>query len=113
MEVTMTTGVEFIRRMQEDAEFRQQVQAQPREERLTFLRNEGYDFSPYIQILNNLSSGRRTPWERPYSGGRGIPGKQTSKFLDRIRQLLFPFPFPWCRRRLWIRVRTGVRLPHL
>ena len=44
----MKTGVEFIQRMQEDAEFRRKVNAWLNgEERLAFLKSEGYDFTPF------------------------------------------------------------------
>jgi hypothetical protein len=103
----MKTGLEFIQRMQADAEFRQKVEAQPREERLAFLRNEGYDFGPFIQILNNLSSGRRTPGGRAQPGGKGTPGKQTSNFLSRLSQLWFASPSLCPHRQSFIRVRQG------
>ena len=46
----MKTGFEFIQRIQEDAEFRRQVNACPEGvERLAFLKSEGYDFSPFIR----------------------------------------------------------------
>ena len=64
----MKTGFEFIQRIQEDAEFRRKVNACSKgEERLAFLKKEGYDFSPFIQILNNLSSGKQSAggWEHP------------------------------------------------
>jgi hypothetical protein len=51
----MKTGFEFIQRMQEDAEFRRKVNAcLEGEERLAFLKNEGYDFTPFVQIIDNV-----------------------------------------------------------
>jgi hypothetical protein len=52
----MAPGNAFIQRMQEDAEFRQKVKAcADGADRLAFLKSEGYDFTPFIQILDNLS----------------------------------------------------------
>ena len=57
----MKSGDEFIKRMQEDAEFRRKVNACPSgAERLAFLKSQGYDFSPFIRILNNLSTGKQS-----------------------------------------------------
>jgi hypothetical protein len=73
MEVAMETGVAFIQRMQEDVEFRRQVNACANGvERLAFLKKEGYDFSPFIQILNNLSS------PKPPIDGLRHPGQSAS-----------------------------------
>lgn len=90
-EAAMKTGVEFIQRMQQDAEFRRKVHACPEgEERLAFLKIEGYDFSPFIRILNNLSSGQQP------AAGLGHPGENVhsrenaSGFLGRVRQLFRP-----------------------
>jgi hypothetical protein len=87
-EVAMKTGFEFIERIQEDAEFRQKVNAcLEGEERLAFLKSEGYDFSPFIQILNNLSAGKQS------TGGLGHPGvsagsrQGASGFLGRISKI--------------------------
>jgi hypothetical protein len=87
-EGAMRTGFEFIRRIREDAEFRRKVNAcSEGEERLAFLKQEGYDFSPFIQILDNLSSGQQS------SGGLGRPGENASPrqgasgLLSRISQL--------------------------
>ena len=87
----METGVSFIQRMQEDAEFRQKVNAFANvPERLEFLKSEGYDFTPFIQIFDNLSCGRQS------AGGLGQPAKNTSHsqgapgFLGRIRQIFSP-----------------------
>lgn len=91
----MKTGLEFIQRMQEDAVFRQKVNAHPQgEERLAFLRSEGYDFGPFIQILNNLSSGQRSPggWSQP--GGSAIRGNEPPGFFSRISQILFASKSP-------------------
>ena len=84
----MKTGYEFIQRIHEDAEFRRQVNACPEgEERLAFLKSQGYDFSPFILIMNNLSSGKQS------TGGLGHPGKSASPrqgasgFLARISQI--------------------------
>jgi hypothetical protein len=60
-EAAMETGVSFIQRMQEDAEFRQKVNACANGvERLAFLKSEGYDFTPFIQILDKLSSSQQS-----------------------------------------------------
>jgi hypothetical protein len=83
----MKTGFEFIQRIHEDAEFRRQVNAcSEGEERLAFLKSQGYDFSPFILILNNLSSGKQS------TGGLGHPGESASPrqglqvFSSRISQ---------------------------
>lgn len=53
----MERGVAFIQRVREDARFRLKVDACANGlERLAFLKREGYDFAPFVQILNNLSS---------------------------------------------------------
>ena len=50
-EAAMKTGFEFIQRIQEDADFRRKVNAcSEGEERLAFLKSEGYDFFPFIEI---------------------------------------------------------------
>jgi hypothetical protein len=73
MEVAMEKGVSFIQRMREDSEFRQKVNACANSlERLAFLKSEGYDFFPFIQILNNLSSCNQS------AAGLGQAGKGTS-----------------------------------
>ena len=84
----MKTGFEFIQRIQEDDEFRRQVNAcSEGEEGFAFLKKEGYDFSPFIQILNNLSSCKQS------NGGWGHPGESAgprqgaSGFLGRISQI--------------------------
>ena len=84
----MKTGFEFIQRIQEDAEFRRKVNAcSEGEERLAFLKSEGYDFSPFIKILNNLSS------DKPSTGALGQPAEGAgprqgaSGVLGRISQI--------------------------
>lgn len=70
----MERGVSFIQRMREDAEFRLKVNACANSlERLAFLKSEGYDFSPFLQILNTMSSGQHS------AGGLGQPGKSASQ----------------------------------
>jgi len=84
----MKTGFEFIQRMHEDAEFRQKVNACPEgEERLAFLRSEGYDFTPFVRILDNLS-GSQPPieWRQEPEGGAG-PGKATSGFFGLLHKI--------------------------
>jgi hypothetical protein len=72
-EVAMKTGVSFIQRMKDDDEFRQKVNACANGvDRLAFLKSEGYDFTPFMQILNNLSSCQQT------SGGLRQPDKSKS-----------------------------------
>ncbi len=69
----METGVAFIQRMREDAEFRQKVNAcADGVERLAFLKSEGYDFTPFLQIMDDLSSSQQS------AGGLGQPGTSTS-----------------------------------
>jgi hypothetical protein len=69
----MKAGADFIKRMQDDAEFRHKVNAcLEGEERLAFLKSEGYDFSPFVQILNNLLYGHQP------TGGLGPPGASAS-----------------------------------
>jgi hypothetical protein len=96
-EAAMKTGFAFIQRIQEDAEFRRQVNAcSEGEERLAFLKKEGYDFSPFIQILNNLSSCKQS------NGGWGNPGESAGPrqgaagFLGRIWHIVrAPKPPVW------------------
>jgi len=84
----MKTGFEFIQRIQEDAEFRRQVNAcSEGEERLAFLKKEGYDFSPFIEILNNLSSGKQSSVELGPRGESASPRQGASGFIGRIRQI--------------------------
>jgi hypothetical protein len=88
MEVAMKTGFDFIQRMQEDAEFRQKVNAYPQgEERLAFLRSEGYDFRPFVRILDNLS-GNRQPidWRQEPEGG-AAPRKATAGFFGLFHKI--------------------------
>jgi hypothetical protein len=94
-EVAMKAAAEFIKRMEEDAEFRQKVNAfHEGEERLAFLKSEGYDFSPFVRILNNLSSGHQA------AGGAGPPGARASRkpgasgFLGRLNQIFHPHRDP-------------------
>jgi len=87
-EVAMKTGFEFIQRMQEDAEFRRKVNACPEgEERLAFLKSEGYDFFPFIQILNRISSGKQSTGELGHPGESASPRQGASGFLGRISQI--------------------------
>ena len=84
----MKTGFEFIQRMQEDAEFRRKVNAcLEGEERLAFLKSEGYDFSPFIQILNNLSSGQQSTGGLGHPGESASPRQGASGFFGRISQI--------------------------
>jgi hypothetical protein len=81
----MKEAAQFIKRMQEDAEFRQKVKARfEGEERLAFLKSEGYDFSPFIQILNNLSDVHRSAGGVRPPGGRVGPKPGASRFLGRL-----------------------------
>jgi hypothetical protein len=69
----MKRGVSFIQRMQDDAEFREKVKACANgADRLEFLKSEGYDFTPFMQIVDNLCSCQQT------SGGLQQPGKSFS-----------------------------------
>ena len=84
----MKTGFEFIQRIQEDAEFRRKVKACAEgEERLAFLRSEGYDFSPFIQILNNLSSCKQSNSGLGYPGASASPRQGAPGFFGRIRHI--------------------------
>ena len=84
----MKTGHEFIQQMQEDEVFRRRVEDCPSgEERLAFLKSEGYDFSTFIQIINNLSSGHWPTGGLGQPGGSAIPGKSRSGFLGRVSQI--------------------------
>jgi hypothetical protein len=98
-EAVMKTGFEFIQRIQKDAEFRRQVNGCPEgEERLAFLKKEGYDFSPFIQILNNLSSCRQSNGGLGYPGESASPRQGASGFLGRIRHIFRAPEFPiWSR----------------
>jgi len=84
----METGVSLVQRMQEDAEFRQNLNACANGvERLALLKIEGYDFTRFIQIWDNLSS------RQPSAGGLGQPGERASHrqgapgFWSRISQI--------------------------
>jgi len=95
----METGVAFMQRMREDAEFREKVNAFVNiQERLAFLKSEGYDFTPFMQILDNLSSN----WQS--AGGLGQPANGTrhtqgpTGFLGRIRQIFRPTKVPRLER---------------
>ena len=78
----MKTGVEFLQRMQEDAEFRQKVNACPNgAARLAFLQSQGYDFTAFVQILDNLSSGQQPAGGLKGSGQNAGPGQGTSRFF--------------------------------
>ena len=84
----MNTGFEFIQRMQEDAEFRRKVNAcLEGEQRLAFLKSEGYNFYPFIQILNNLSSAKQSTDGLGHPGESASPRQGPSGFLGRIRQI--------------------------
>jgi predicted ribosomally synthesized peptide with nif11-like leader len=84
----MKTGVEFLQRMREDAEFRQQVNACPNgPARLAFLQREGYDFTVFVQILDNLSSVQRSAGGSKGSGQSAGPGQGVSGFFSRLRQI--------------------------
>ena len=84
----MKTGFEFIQRIHEDAEFRRQVNAcSEGEERLAFLKSQGYDFSPFILIMNNLSSGKQSTGGLGHPGKSAIPRQGASGFLARISQI--------------------------
>jgi len=84
----MKTGDEFIQRMQEDAEFRQKVNACPNgAARLAFLQSEGYDFSPFVQIMNNLSYGKQSTGWPGQPGDSASHEQAASGFLGRISQM--------------------------
>jgi hypothetical protein len=84
----MKTGFEFIQRIHEDAEFRRKVHAcLDGKERLAFLKSEGYDFSPFIQILDNLSSDKQSTGGLKHSAEIARPMQGGSGFLNRIRQI--------------------------
>jgi hypothetical protein len=87
-EMSMKTGVEFLQRMREDAEFRQKVNACPTgAARLAFLQSEGYDFNPFVQILDNLSSGQRPGGGSTRWGESAGPRQGASGFFGRLRQI--------------------------
>jgi hypothetical protein len=87
----MKTGDEFIQRMQEDAEFRRKVNACPEgEERLAFLKSQGYDFSPFVRIMNKLSYGKQSTGWPGQPGNSARPEQPPSGFLGRISQMFRP-----------------------
>ena len=95
----MKTGFEFIQRIHEDAEFRRQVNAcLEGEERLAFLKSQGYDFSPFIQILNNLSSGKQSTGGLGHPGESAGPRQGATGFLGRIRQIFHATKAPRLNR---------------
>ena len=84
----MKTGYEFIQRMQEDEVFRRRVKGCPSGEvRLAFLKSEGYDFSPFIQIINKLSSRQWPTGGLGQPEGSATPAKSHSGFLGRISRI--------------------------
>jgi len=86
----MKTGFDFIQRMQQDEEFRRQVNACLQcKERLAFLKKAGYDFTPFTQIINQLAKWQRSIGECRQPRGSATPGQGRSGFLARINQI-FP-----------------------
>jgi hypothetical protein len=84
----MKTGQEFIQRMKKDREFREKVHAcSDRETRLAFLHSQGYDFTPFIQIIDNMSPGTRVPGSFPASPCRPRPRKNPAGFWGRLGRL--------------------------
>ena len=84
----MKTGFDFIQRMQQDAEFRRKVHAcLQSEERLAFLKKEGYDFTPFMQIINQLASWQRSIGELGGPAGVPPPVRAAHGFLARINQI--------------------------
>jgi hypothetical protein len=84
----MKTGFEFIQRMQEDAEFRRKVNAcLEGKERLAFLKSEGYDFTPFVQIIDKLSCGQRSAVWLGQPGESASPKRGASGFLGRLGQI--------------------------
>lgn len=84
----MKGAAEFFKRMQEDAEFRQKVNAcLEGEERLAFLKKEGYDFSPFVKILNNLSYCHQSIGGLEAPGPSASPKPGASGFLGRLGQI--------------------------
>ena len=84
----MKTGVPFIQRMKDDAEFRQKVNACANGvDRLAFLKSEGYDFSPVMKILDNLSSCQQTSGGLRQPGKSTIPRQRGSNLWSRITQI--------------------------
>ena len=84
----MKTGLEFIQRMKKDQEFREKVQACPDgETRLAFLHSQGYDFTPFIKIIDNMPVGPQVPAGFPEPGGRPRPRQRPAGFLGRLGRL--------------------------
>lgn len=91
----MKTGFEFVQRIQQDAEFRRKVHACPDgEARLAFLKSEGYDFSPFIEILDNLSSVKQSAGGSGRPSANASPRQGASSFIGRIRQIFRPTKGP-------------------
>ena len=91
----METGVKFIQRMQEDAEFRQKVNdCANGAERLAFLKKEGYDFTPFTQILDNLSSSQQSADRWAQLGTRASHRQGAPGFWSRISQIFRPTKAP-------------------
>jgi hypothetical protein len=87
----METGVEFIQRMREDAEFRQKVNACPNgAARLAFLKNEGYDFTAFTPILENLSVSQPSAGSLKQPGAGVNHGQADPGFWSRISQIFRP-----------------------
>jgi hypothetical protein len=83
----MKAAAELIERIKEDAGFRQKVNAcQEGEERLAFLKSEGYDFTPFVQILNNLSDGQPAGEAWPPDAS-AAPKPGASGFLGRLNRI--------------------------
>ena len=84
----METGVSLIQRMQEDAEFRRKVNAcREGEERFAFLKSEGYDFTTFVKIMKDLSSGQQFAGWLGQSRESASPRQGASGFLGRLSQI--------------------------
>lgn len=84
----MNTEYDFIKRMREDAEFREKVNAFPNsKELLAFLKSEGYDFMPFILITSNLSSSQWSTSRLRWPRVSAIPDKARPGFLGRINRI--------------------------
>jgi hypothetical protein len=91
----MKTGMKFIQRMQEDAEFRRQVNACPAgQERLAFLRSQGYDFTWFIRIMDYMSAAPRSPEGLPWTNRWVILDKGPPGFWGRLGQVWRGFKSP-------------------
>jgi hypothetical protein len=91
----MKTGLEFIQRMQEDAEFRRQVNACPAgQARLAFLRSQGYDFTRFIRILDYMTAGPRSLEGLPRTNRWVILANRPPGFWGRLGQIWRGFKFP-------------------